>query len=183
MCHLGVIMLYSDLLALRPETRSCGEGQNPAEICFKHCRYASRQVRILDQIRPLEMESNIWMTTYFCYWLLFTLVPLLDTYRESHDLFVQACEYMYRYMGSTPLVVIMLSGAKALSQQLRVELPHPALDYLNAARRTLQPGQSEDIPVSWTIPSLVEPELEDPATELGNIILKWNSMTIECRST
>ncbi|KAL8825677.1 MAG: hypothetical protein Q9191_004266 [Dirinaria sp. TL-2023a] len=175
MLHLGVIIVYGDLLGLRPVTKLSEDSQTPAEICLEHCRSLLRQVRILDQMRPFEVESNVIMTVYFCYFLLFKLMPLFSIHRESQDLFVHACAFMYKYIDHTPLVVTMFSGAKTFSQRLGIRLPADALGYLNAGREL---SQRKDVPVSWNIPSPIKSESEDLNEDLGIMVVRWSAMTI-----
>lgn len=171
-------MLYNDLLGLRLETKICRDNQSPAEMCLKHCQELLFQMRIMDQLCPLEIERHTIMTTYFGFHLLFTLIPLLDVSSINPDLLIQACACIYRHALHLPAAAALLSGAKALCQQLRVNIPSAILQYLHAAPQWPQPN---DVPLSWSVPnywSVVGPQSGDTTIELGSIIAKWNSISI-----
>ena len=88
--------------------------------------------------------------------------------------------------------MIVLSGLKAVSQQLGVNLPseslHCFVEIEKEVKNKIPVGVDGDIPITWAIPQHADlTELlsddgtgtEQSTVELGQLIARWNRMSLD----
>lgn len=185
--HVVGIVIFRPLLNIDvgvPKT-----GRSPASLCIYHCDGILEHMRSLKVTRPAELVTGSICILNLCYMCVFTLVSILDTHLDARALFSEACEHLAKLTAYWPAAEALLKGAEALSRQLRVSLPRESLPHFTSSFLWSDPS---DVPVSWNVPRYEEIadvlseegsfDVDDPTDmgiDLGKLIRKWNSMSIQ----
>ena len=100
------------------------------------------------------------------------------------------CTKLQIYAQYWPAAIVLLSGLKAVSQQLNIRVPRESRACFVSIEDRLPTGSDGDVPIAWAIPQHAElmELLTDDGTEsesqrqstveLGLVIAKWNRMSV-----
>lgn len=125
---------------------------------------------------PHEYAEGCVAPLYFGYVCSLSLVALLDWEPNSHEPFVEACQYFHITARNFPVSRLLLMGVRALALETGVGLPPGSEPFFS--RPKLADEDFRDVPVSYVIPAQNasgESEAGAAGLELGNLIEKWSS--------
>jgi len=142
------------------------------------------QLRTFEKCFPQEMARGFAGALYICYVVSFTLVGNINREPSCRGPFTEACRHLFIMSRNLPIGTAILKGIRALSMQLKVELPEECLPYFTEAHLIVQ--SVEDVPISYAIPQQADMAdlMSDDGTntsmgvELGKIIAKWSAMSL-----
>lgn len=184
--HFAAIILWRPLQDLDTSLRDYAG--HAASLCILHCNALLIEVDESKISLQGDLQRGTVAALYFWYMVAFTLVTMIKRHLDSRELFVRVCRSVHSVAKNWPAACAILRGVQAVSQQLKVVLPHEANELCIHANSMLDLSNSPDIPISWAIPrheDLLE-LLSDPGSdsepagvELGNLIKKWSAMSLE----
>ena len=162
--------------------------ESPERSCVRTCIQMLRDVGPWESIRPTDFErgSIIIMWPYFV--CSFTLLPLLDSDQSTRQPFITSCLKLRQYAKYWFAAVIILTGLKALAQQLGVVLPSATSSCFSGIEQMLPPRTEGDIAVTWVVPQhkelrqLLSDDDRGPersSVELGILVARWNRMSLD----
>jgi hypothetical protein len=143
------------------------------------------QVRTLEKHYPQETRRGFIGSLYACYVVGTYLVGILNREPLSREPFTEACRHLFTTSRYWPVGTVILKGLRALSLQLKVQLPEASLPYFEQAPLTV--SITEDLPFGFIIPQqdeMVELLSDDGndttsvGVELGKLIAKWSAFSI-----
>ncbi len=158
---------------------------SPRAICVRHCANMMAHLGTYEKHYPQEMTRGFVGALYICYVAGIYLVGNLNREPASREPFTEVCRRCFIMSRNWPLGTAVLKGLRALSLQLKVQLPEESLPYFEEAPLIVH--GADDVPISYVIPQQDEMTelLSDDGTdttsvgvELGKIIAKWSAFSI-----
>ena len=158
---------------------------SPRSVCVRHSAHMMMQLRTFEKHFPQEMLRGFAGALFICYVVSFTLMGNLNREPSSREPFTEACRHLFIMSRNLPFGTAILKGIRALSMQLKVELPEESSPYFTEAHLVVQ--SVEDVPISYVIPQQAEmadlmsddgSDTTSMGVELGKIIAKWSAMSL-----